>query len=274
MALKQFLNPATRWIPQSGYTVTVGENGGAEAMQDVLIRKSDLDTTVASSFKRGTRWQDIFPEVPQIYRELKLKTVDPTDRGDGMTILKCTFTGYSLTVGASSGEEVQQATSTLTGQLTPEPLSNHPKWQPLSQTTKTVLGYLMSGQYVWDATAAKIKIVQPDGSLVNNDTLSGYITGDAVDFANIIMEGETTYDRGGWTYSYHTESETGFTSAELNAISKIDLSPPGNPKKPSSGYTWQLAAPNQSQSGDNRYMKTLDFRLIPDNAKNQFLYGE
>jgi predicted secreted protein len=280
MALKQFLNPATRWIPQSGYTVTVGENGGAEAMQDVLIRKSDLDTTVASSFKRGTRWQDIFPEVPQIYRELKLKTVDPTDRGDGMTMLKCTFTGYSLTVGASSGEEVQQATSTLTGQLTPEPLSNHPKWVALSTKEKNTLGKLISGEwtYILDPfppnTAYVVAVQIADGQYIVRESGDQLTSDDAKAFAVIISEGETTYDRGGWTYSYHTESETGFTSAELNAIGKIDLQPPGNPKKPSSGYTWQLAAPNQSQSGDNRFMKTLDFRLIPDNAKNQFLYGE
>jgi len=274
MSLKLFANPATKWIPQSGYSVTVGENGGAEASQDVLIRKSDMETSVISSFARNTRWEDIFPQVPAIYRNLKIKTVDPTDRGDGITILRCSFSGYTLAAPGSSGEELQQATSSLVGQLNPDALSNHPKWEPLDQTAKTVLGYLLTGQYLWDATDEQIKIIQEDGSLIANETLSAYITGDAMMFANIIAEGEQTYDRGGWTYTYHTESETGFTSAQLNSLGKIVATPPGNPKKPGSGWTWLLASPNQTQSGDNRFIKSLDFRLIPNNAKNQFLYTD
>jgi len=72
---------------------------------------------------------------------------------------------------------------------------------------------------------------QEDGSLITNDTLSDYITGDAIQFANIIAEGDQTWDKGGWTYSYHTESETGFTAAQLNSLGKIVANPPGNPKK-------------------------------------------
>jgi len=275
MALKQFISTSIKWVPQPGFSVVYTENGGIEAAQDVLVRNADLKAgSVLIAFTRGATWESIFPEVPPIYRNLTLKTFDPSDRGDGYSIIKCTFTGYQFAGNGSSGEEVEVATSTLSGQLNPESLSDHPKWVALSQTAKTVLGYLISGQYVWDANDSKIKIVQEDGSLVNNDTLSAYITGDAIQFANIITEGETTWDRGGWTYSYHTESKTGFTAAQLNSLGKIVANPPGNPQKPSSGYTWQLASPNQTQSGQDRFMKTLDFRLIRDNAKNQFLYGE
>jgi hypothetical protein len=276
MALKQFLSSSIKWVPQAGFSVVYTENGGIDAAQDILVRNSDLQAgSVLTAFQRGVTWESIFPEVPPIYRNLTLKTYDPTDRGDGFSITKCTFTGYQYAgSGGSSGDETEQATSTLTGQLNPEAFSSHPKWEPLSQTAKTVLGYLISGQYVWDANDSKIKIVQEDGSLVINDTLSGYITGDAIEFANIIAEGESTWDRGGWTYSYHTESETGFTAAQLNKLGKIVPNPPGNPQKPGTGWTWLLASPNQTQSGLDRFMKTLDFRLIRDNAKNQFLYGE
>jgi hypothetical protein len=276
MALKQFLSSSIKWVPQAGFSVVYTENGGIDAAQDILVRNSDLQAgSVLTAFQRGVTWESIFPEVPPIYRNLTLKTYDPTDRGDGFSITKCTFTGYQYAgSGGSSGDETEQSTSTLTGQLNPEAFSSHPKWEPLSQTAKTVLGYLISGQYVWDANDSKIKIVQEDGSLVINDTLSGYITGDAIEFANIIAEGESTWDRGGWTYSYHTESETGFTAAQLNKLGKIVPNPPGNPQKPGTGWTWLLASPNQTQSGLDRFMKTIDFRLIRDNAKNQFLYGE
>lgn len=270
MALKQFLSSSIKWVPQPGFSVVYTENGGIEAAQDVLVRNADFSTLTV--FQRGVVWETIFPEVPSIYRFLTMKTFNPTDRGDGFSIVQCTFAGYQFTGNRSSGEEQDQATSTLTGQLTAEPLSSHPKWEPLSQTAKTVLGYLISGQYVWDGNDNKIKIVQDDGSLFANDTLSAYIVGDALEFANIIAEGDQTWDRGGWTYSYHTESETGFTAAQLNSLGKIVANPPGDPKKPTTGWTWMLASPSQSQSGLDRFIKTLDFRLIQDNEKNQFLY--
>ena len=270
MALKQFLSSAIKLVPQSGFSVVYTENGGVEAQHDVLIRTSDLTTT--TSFRRGAAWETIFPQVPTIFSRLTLKKSDPTDRGDGFTIVKCTFTGYTYAGADSSGEEQTVATSTLSGQLNPESLASHPKWSPLSGIAKTVLGYLISGQYVWDSGDGKIKIVQDDGSLVINETLSDNITGDASEFANIIAGGETTWDRAGWTYSYHTEGSKPFTSAELNSLNKIVDNPPGDPKKPSNGWCYMLASVNQTQSGPERFMKTLDFRLIPDNAKNRFLY--
>jgi hypothetical protein len=272
MAIKQFLSQSLKWVPQPGFSVNYTENGGIEASQDVLIRNSDLSTSTLATFNRGTRWETIFPQVPTNYRFLTIKTFEPTDRGDGFSILKCTFTGYQFVGPGSSGSEEEQATSTLTGQLISEPFSSHPKWVALSQTAKTVLGYLLSGEYVWDGQDNKIKIVQEDGSLFANDTLSDLIVGDAIDFANIIAEGDQTWDRGGWTYSYHTESEEGFTPAQLNSLGKIVSNPPGNPQAPGAGWTWMLASPSQSQSGPDRFIKTLDFRLIQDNAKNQFLY--
>lgn len=272
MALKQFLSSSIKLVPQAGFSVVYTENGGIEAQQDVLIRNSDLSTTTA--FQRGARWETIFPDVPSIYAGLTLKKNDPTDRGDGFSIIKCTFTGYTYAGAGSSGEEETVATSTLSGQLNPEAFSSHPKWEPLEQTAKTVLGYLLTGQYVWDTNDNKIKIVLDDGSLFTNDTLSAYITGDAAMFADIIAEGETTWDRAGWTYSFHTEGSIPFTSAQLNSLNKIVANPPGDPKKPSVGWCYMLASANQTQSGVDRFMKTLDFRLIPDNAKNQFLYGE
>jgi hypothetical protein len=276
MALKQFLNPSTKWIPQTGYSVTVTDNGGAEAMQDVLIRTSDLSTSVIASFARNTRWEDIFPEVPIQYRNLKLKTTDPTDRGDGITILRCSFSGYTLAAPGSSGEEVEQSTSTLTGQLTAEVFSSHPKWQAISNDEKIGLGNLLNGKWtlLTDEYDGYLYYEENDEAGSNTQSRFWPTSANAIMFAKIINEGESTYDRGGWVYSYNTESEQGFTASQLNALGKIVENVPGNPKKPSTGYVWQLAAPQQTQSGDNRFIKSLEFRLIPDNAKNQFLYGE
>lgn len=277
MAIKQFLNSSIKWVPQPGFSVVYTENGGIEASQDILIRNADLSTVTV--FNRGVKWETIFPEVPAIYRFLSMKTFDPTDRGDGFSILKCTFTGYQFVGPESSGvgSEVVQATSTLIGQLTAEPLSSHPKWQTLSNQEKVSLGNLMSGEWVYiqdpfTPDTFVLAVSQGNGQytiLLNEDQVTSE---DGLMFLKIIAEGDQTWDRGGWTYSYHTESEIGFTNAQLNSLGKIVSNPPGNPQNPGAGWTWMLASPNQTQSGLDRFIKTLDFRLIQDNAKNQFLY--
>jgi hypothetical protein len=269
MAIKQFLNSSIKWVPQPGFSVVYTENGGIEAAQDILIRTADISTI--TGFNRGTRWEIIFPEVPTIYRGLTMKTFDPTDRGDGFTILKCTFTGYQFVAPGSSGvgDEAVQATSTLTGQLTAEPLSSHPKWASIDTADLDALCQLLNGSWTIKETIGnEFAVIDQKGEELyytpSNDT--------ALMFAKIIQGGDQTWDRGGWTYSYHTESETGFTSAQLNSLGKIVANPPGNPQDPGAGWTWMLASPSQSQSGLDRFIKTLDFRLIQDNDKNQFLY--
>lgn len=275
MALKQFLSSSIKWVPQAGFSIVYTENGGIEAAQDVLVRNADF--SILTVFQRGVRWETIFPEVPAIYRFLTMRTFDPTDRGDGFSILKCTFAGYQFVGNRSSGEEVEQSTSTLTGQLTAEPLSSHPKWQLLSDQEKVSLSNLMSGESVYiqdpftDDTFA-LAINQGNGQYLILPDRDQVTSVDGLMFLKIISEGDQTWERGGWTYSYHTESETGFTAAQLNSLGKIVDNPPGNPKKPNTGWTYMLASPSQSQSGLDRFIKTLDFRLIQDNEKNQFLY--
>jgi hypothetical protein len=276
MSVKSFINPSIKWVPQSNFSVAYTENGGIEASQDVLLRNVNISTV--TEFRRGTRWEVIFPEVPAIYRTLTMKTFDPQDRGDGWSIIKCTFTGYQFTGNGSSGEEESVATTTLTGQLTPEALSTHPKWETLTSKEKWGIGRLISGELVAAPDFSSVGTVAEDGAetyypMIDPDLNVIIFSENARQFIKIIAEGESTWDVGGWTYSYHTESAKGFTASQLNSLGKIVANPPGDPVKPSSGWTWQLVSPNQSQSGQDRFMKTLDFRLIRDNETNQFLYG-
>jgi len=276
MALNQFLSSAIKLVPQAGFSITSTENGGIEAQQDVLIRTADLSTT--NSFQRGARWDSIFPEVPSIYRRFTLKKTEPTDRGDGYTLIRCTFTGYQYSGNDSSGEELTVATSTLSGQLNPDALSSHPKWEPLSAAEKASLGNLLSGEwsYIQDPFTPSEFVLAlniGDGEYSIRPPEDQVTSEDGLMFLKIIAEGESTWDRAGWTYSYHTEGSKPFTAVQLNSLNKIVDNPPGDPKKPSSGWCYMLASANQTQSGEDRFIKTLDFRLIPDNAKNQFLYG-
>jgi hypothetical protein len=277
MALKQFLRSSIKWVPQPGFSVVYTENGGIEASQDILIRNADISTVTV--FNRGVRWETIFPEVPAIYQNLKMKTSNPIDRGDGFSIIKCIFTGYQFaSSGSSGGAEEEQATSTLTGQLTAEPLSTHPKWVALVDTDKAFLGMQINGDISMNADMTLWGTYQEDMvsrvfvPVIDNDGNSYPPIDDALIFAQMIAQGEQTWDRGGWTYSYHTESEEGFTPAQLNLLGKIVATPPGKPEKPNVNWTWMLASPSQSQSGLDRFIKTLDFRLIQNTDKNIFLY--
>jgi hypothetical protein len=169
-------------------------------------------------------------------------------------------------------------TSTLSGQLNPDALSSHPKWEPLSAAEKASLGNLLSGEwsYIQDPfTPGEFVLALNigDGEYSVRPPEDQVTSEDGLMFLKIIAEGQSTWDRAGWTYSYHTEGSEPFTAEQLNLLNKIVESPPGDAKKPSSGWTYMLASANQTQSGEERYIKTLDFRLIPDNAKNQFLYG-
>jgi len=278
MAVKSFIDPSIKYVPQAGFSVVYTENGGVEASQDFLIRNATIQSGNAaiSGFVRGATWESLWPEVPQLYRLLTLKTHDPTDRGDGWSILKTTFTGYQFSSNGSSGEESTVPTTSLVGQLEDVALAQHPKWSSLSDTVKNILNRLISGDWVYDLEEQEVGYIDSDGDFrpgwasVNNALNA---SADGVNFANIIASGESTYRRGGWTYSYHTESKTGFSAGQLNSLGKIVNTPLGNPINPSSGYKWLLVAPNQTQSGVDRFMKTLDYQLIPDNATNDFLYG-
>ena len=283
MASTQFLSPAIKYVPQSGFSASYTENGGVEASQDFIVRNSDLASRNdrIAGFVRGATWESLWPEVPDLYRNLTLKNSDPTDQGNGLCLLRVTFTGYSSAgTNGSSGEEESVATTSLLGQLEDVALAQHYKWEALSSDFKYVLGQLISGQ-----AETKFDFTQV-GTYVDGDSktpaafnpienASGAITltGDAIVFAKIIASGETTFKKGGWTYSYHTESEAGFSPAQLNSLGKIVASPPGNPTTPTGKWKWLLTSPNQTQSGTERFMKTLDFQLIRDNAANNFLYG-
>jgi hypothetical protein len=278
MASRQFINPAITWIPQAGFSASYTENGGIEATQDFRVRNSDLKPgSPLGAFTRGATWESVWPEVPELWRLLTIKTLSPTDLGDGWSMVNVMFTGYQYAGNGSSGEETTVPTTSLDGQLNATALSDHPKWVALDQDQKFGLGLILSGQAVSSPDFTKVGSYDDTTgtwSAWENDSGEITLTGDAITFAKIIMEGEQTWDKGGWTYSYHTESETGFTAAQLNSLGKIVANPPGSPAKPSTGWTWQLANPNQAQSGPKRFVKTLNFKLIQDNAKNQFLYGE
>lgn len=253
------------------------ENGGIEADQTFLVRKSSLtpnnpDITI---FARGNRWEQVYPEVPQIWSKLTIKTVgDATDYSPGIMALKVSFTGYAFESNGSSGDEESVPTTALDGSFEECSITRHKKWTALTAIQKKRLNWLMAGYVLFNPDSERWGSLGDEGSFSDFETGGWPIpTGDELIFATMIAEGDTTFKRPGWDYVYRTESKTGFTTAQLATHGKIVASPQGNPASPGTGWTWQLVGPSQSQSGPDRFIKELRYAIIEDNDKNQMLYG-
>jgi hypothetical protein len=275
-----YLDSTTKYVPQMDIIVQYTENGGIEATQTFIGRKSDLSDggTNLTNFRRGTTWETLYPEVPSIYRYLKMKVFDPQDIQPGIIAIKATFTGYQYSGNGSSGEEDSVPTASLRGGVEETALSEIKKWTELGSNEQMTLGKILSGtwHYIEDPFTPGSYVVAREGSdgwIVQTGTNDQLTTENAKKFAMMMARGKMTYKKGSWTYNYRTESKAGFTEAQLNLNGKIVANPPGSPVKPSSDWTWLLVGPSQDQSGPERFVKDLSFLLIENNEDNQFLYA-
>jgi hypothetical protein len=274
---KIFIDPSLNYIPQMDFAATSTENGGVEATQTFLARKSDVARGGAAliGFNRGERLQILDPKCTPLYGNLTLKSAEVRDYAPGVSAIIATFTGYSTGNNAdSAGEETSFPTSSLVGNIEDVPLSEMAKWKALSEDEQNMLGGLLSGSLMYrrdpysdgeDYVLTEGEMILPDSQQITSE--------DGLRFARMIAAGKVSYKKGSWVYTYRTESKTGFKPSQLNSLGKIVANPPGDPVKPSSGWTWLLASPNQEQSGPDRFIKSLDFLLIEDNEDNQFLYS-
>ena len=277
MSGKIYLNSSTKFIPQKDFAVQQTENGGIEATQTFLCRYTSLGTADLTPFRRGTRADALWPDVPSIYRGLRVKTAIPNHHeGSGIWEIKVVFTGtlfaFSTSPG-SSGAEQTVPTYSLSGNLEEAPLNEHPKWKELDDDSKFLLGKLITGNAHSQFDYTQAGGIDPeDGAwkFVQNGSGTITISGDAITFAKMIEAGKTTYKKPSYTWTIREESANGFTSAQLGKLGQI-VNPPGGPPTPS-GWKWMLTGPSQEQSGEGRFFKDTTFLLIEDNEENAFLY--
>jgi len=280
MSGKIYLNSSTKFIPQKDFAVQQTENGGIEATQTYLCRYNSLGTADLTPFRRGTRADALWPDVPSIYRGLRVKTAIPNHHeASGMWEIKVVFTGtlfaFSTSPG-SSGAEQTVPTYSLSGNLEEAPINEHPKWVELDDDAKGRLGMLLDGTTSFDISAGDY--VKADASLQSVPLVGSILsmfssitpTGAELSFARLIALGKTTFKKPSYTWGVREESAYGFTSAQLGKLGQI-VNPPGGPPTPS-GWKWMLTGPSQEQSGEGRFFKDTTFLLIEDNEENSFLY--
>lgn len=283
MGAKVFLDSSTKFIPQMDFAVQQTENGGIEATQTFLCRSTSLGTADLTPFRRGTRAETLWPEVPTIYSGLRVKTAIPNQSAAaGIWEVRVVFTGTLFawsTSGSSSGTEQTVPTYSLQGNLEEAPINEHRKWIALDDDAKGRLGMLLDGTTSFDISAGDY--VKPDAALASVPLVGSILsmftsvtpTGDELKFARLIALGKTTFKKPAWTYTVREESRTGFTTAQLSKLGKF-ANPPGDPPDPGSGWKWMLTGPNQEQSGESRFIKDTTFLLIEDNDDNDFLYTD
>jgi len=253
---------------QPGLSITRSESGGWTATHEIIIKAADF-ADLAPNFTKGTLLSVVDPSVPSPFDEFL--TIDT------VTFVRTDGDLYTFNVTASGGtaqyegEELTpgvEPTYTLTGQLSDVPFSLHPKWKPLVDLDKTLLGMLIEGQLNYNISDGFLYLNNEANALVTYiDQLAG---ADAFEFATRIQQGQTTYQKSVYTWNETTEGEDQLTPAQINKLGKI-ATPRGTPPEPTGTRDWMLTNVSQSQSGQ-LYRTALEWTLSDDGGHDSFLY--
>jgi len=265
-------------LPQPDFDASQSENGGWTARQSFKIIKGGVDrSNIRSVFSSGALLIDLDPNADNYFDFLYLTNIDSVKTIEGgYTLISCQFAGvkYDSITPPSGG--IPNPTFQKRGVLSTFPIEDHPKWKALTNAEKTILGYLLSGLYVWDIEEQEILIPQQDGSTIENSTLSEVVVAneDAAAFANRIAQGNITYNRASYDYTVRWEEDFPFTTAQLNALGKIVENPVGDPQTPEGTRNWMLIGVNEGQdgSGDFRFKKELVYQMSESGGYDDFLY--
>jgi len=267
---------ANQIIPQSDFSASQNENRGWSATQTFRMKKGNVDNvSVSVKFVIGTPLLTLDPNADVFFHYLLLSRITAVNTVEGgYTDITAEFVGFGGATSATDPSVTPNPTYSKRGTLRSAPLSEHPKWKALSDIQKTVLGYLLDGLYRYDISTSEVKIIQDDGSLLADATLTGYITGDAASFAARIAQGDTTYEFGTYDYTHRWEDNEGISAAKMNELGKIVANPSGSPPKPGAGRNWLLVGVNEEQygSGEFRFTNELQYLLSDEGGWDSFLY--
>jgi hypothetical protein len=257
--------------PQPGLSISRSESGGWTATHEVVIKSADLADALPS-FASGTLLSDIDPDVPAPFDEfLKIDTVTIARTDGDLVTLSVNATGGTAQYENDELQPDAIPTYTLTGQLQDVHFSMHPKWKALGATDKKLLGLILIDICQFDPATNKIIIISQDNtSFIENP--EQFTSEDAISFATLIAQGQTTYQKSSYTWNEATEGEDQLTPAQINKLGHIST-PRGDPPEPAGTRNWMLTSVSQSQSGE-LYRTTLEWMLSEEGGFNDFLYED
>lgn len=257
--------------PQPGFSARQSEQGGWVGNHEFAIKASDFDIA-QSEFAKGTLLSDLDPDIPDPFSSfLRISEVELSRVEGDLIFFRVVATGSGVNqfeegdLGAGA-----EPTYTLTGQLTDVPFSNHRKWQALSDTEKTLLGQQIDGIYYYDISDGKLYEVESVG--IRKMAINQLVSADSKSFAELIQQGQTTYQKSVYTWQETTEGDDELTPQQLNKLGLI-ATPRGAPPTPTGTRNWMLTNVSQSQTGE-LYRTNIEWTLSDEGGHNTFLYED
>jgi hypothetical protein len=254
---------------QPGLSITRSESGGWTATHEIVVKAADF-ADVVPNFARGTLLSSVDPNVPSPFDEfLTIDTVTFVRTEGDLYTFSVTATGGTAQFEGDELTPGVEPTYTLTGQLSDVSFSQHPKWKPLANLDKTLLGMLIAGQLTYNIGDGILYLNnEANAEVAYIDQLAG---ADAIKFATRIQQGQTTYQKSVYTWNESTEGVDQLTPQQINKLGKI-ATPRGTPPEPTGTRNWMLTSVSQSQSGE-LYRTNLEWTLSENDGWDSFLYN-
>jgi hypothetical protein len=264
--------------PQPDFTATQNDRGGWTASRTYILTRTTWNlVTYRARFARGNAITDFDTEVEPYHSFLTIESANPTYTEGGLVEVRVEFVGgqvaqYNEGELAAGAETIYR----LEGRLGEAPFSQHHKWKALSDSAKNRLGWLLDGTATIDISTGEyfrfdeeLVGVPLTGAIV--DALSWETaSGDELEFAKLIVQGETTFKFPTYTWNEVTQGTSPLTSGQLNLLGKI-ASPRGNPPEAGGTRDWMLTGASQEQRGE-LYQTSLEWELSERDGHNSFLY--
>jgi hypothetical protein len=264
---------ANEMKPQPGLQITRSESGGWSATHEVIVKAEDFANLIPN-FAKGTLLSIVDPDIPEPFSDfLTIDTVSFTRTEGDLYVFNITCTGGTRQFDFDEDELTPAALPTyvLTGQLQDVPFSKHPKWRELPATDQTLLGMLLNGLLTYDLEDQILyKADTGDSEVAYIDQLTNI---DAFSFAELIQQGQTTYQQSTYTWTEETEGIAKLTPVEIGRLGLIVETPRGEPPEATSNRNWMLTNVSQSQSG-TLYRTTIEWTMSELGGYNDFLYEE
>jgi len=263
--------------PQPGFNATRDEKGAWTGTHSFAIRTTAWSNgAVRAQFAKGTSITLVDPGLASYWQFLKIVEQTVTSEEGGFTMVQTKLSGGEGQFDDDELSDEAVPTYRLNGQLQDAPFSEHPKWIALTPDQKAALGHCINGTLVFDSDAEKVCRIDANAAVAADffDPFLPYdsiITGDCLEFAKLIGQGETTYRRPTYTWTESTQGSDQLNAAQLNLLGNIS-EPRGGPPNPGAGRNWMLTGAFQEQRGE-LYTTDLEWTLSEKSGYNSFLYG-
>lgn len=266
--------------PQPGFSASFSPEGGWTGVHSFMVSRQAWNSGfIRAMFAPGTQIGTLDPGIPPSFSFLRVVDCNPVFGEGDLATISVNFAG-SASSQFESEDLAPDALPTyrLTGQLQEAPFSEHPKWIALTQKEKDGLGFLQSGAGYELRRGAPPDLVERTsdggGEYVSpklDQNFQPYtFEGDALEFANLIVVGSSTYLRPSSTWTETTQGTSPLTSQQINKLGHIS-NPRGNPPEPNGGRDWMLTGISDETYGE-LHSTAIEWTLSERGGFNAFLY--